>query len=76
MAGTPGQIFERAWIDQVLNELAEAGLGLSVVESFFASNAIKLEFPDRDQHVEAFCQTLRNYGAVMRARGGALSRVL
>ena len=39
----------------MLNELAEAGLGLSVVESFFASNAIKLEFPERDQHVEAFC---------------------
>ena len=70
LGGTPGQIVERAWIDHVLNELAEVGLGLSVVESFVVSNAIKLELPERDQHVEAFCQTLRNYGAAMRARGG------
>ena len=76
LGGKPGQIVERAWIDHVLNELAEVGLGLSLVESFFASNAIKLKLPERDEHVEAFCQTLRNYGAVMRAWGGALSRVL
>ena len=55
LGGAPGQIHERVWIDHVLNELAEVGLGLSVVESFFVSNAIKLELSERDQHVEAFC---------------------
>ena len=70
LGGAPGQIHERVWIDHVLNELAEVGLGLSVVESFFVSNAIKLELSERDQHVEAFCQTLRNYGSAIRVRGG------
>ncbi len=69
LGGVPGQVVERAWMDHVLAELAGAGLGLAVVESFVVSNAIKLELPARDQHVEAFCQTLRHYGAAMRARG-------
>lgn len=67
--GVPGQVVERAWMDHVLDSLAAVGLGLAVVESFAVSNAIKLELAERDQHIEAFCQTLRNYGAAMRARG-------
>jgi len=69
LGGAPGQVVEKVWMEHVLGELAEVGLGLAVVESFVVSNAIKLELPERDQHVEAFCQTLRNYGAAMRARG-------
>ena len=71
LGGTPGQIVEGTCIDHVLNELAEVGLGLSVFESFVVSNDIKLELPERDQHVEAFCLTLRNYGAAMCAREGS-----
>ena len=76
LGGAPGQIHERVSIDHVLNELAEVGLGLSVVESFFVSNAIKLELSERDQHVEAFCQTLRNYAPAIRVRGGEGSFLL
>ena len=65
----PGQVVERAELDSVLDRLAEVGLGLAVVESFVVSNAIKLELAERDSHVDAFCQTLRNYGAAMRERG-------
>ncbi len=63
--GVPGQVVERAWMDHVLDSLAAVGLGLAVVESFAVSNAIKLELAERDQHIEAFCQTLRNYAPGM-----------
>jgi mannonate dehydratase len=69
MGGAPGQVVDRAWMDHVLCELAETGLGVAVVESFVVSNAIKLALPERDQHIDAFCQTLRNYGAAMRVQG-------
>jgi D-mannonate dehydratase len=42
--------------------LGEVGLGLAVAETFVVSNAIKLELAERDSHVEAYCQTVRNYG--------------
>jgi mannonate dehydratase len=67
--GAPGQVVERAWIDRVLSLLSGVGLGLAVVESFVISNAIKLELNARDEHIEAFCQTLKNFAAAMRAQG-------
>ena len=65
----PGAVVERARIDQVLELLATMDLGFAVAETFVISNAIKLELSERDQHIEAYCQTLRNYGAALRARG-------
>ena len=65
----PGEVVERARIDQVLELLATMDLGFAVAETFVISNAIKLELPERDQHIEAYCQTLRNYGAALRAWG-------
>jgi mannonate dehydratase len=69
LGGAPGQAVQRDWIDHVLELLASAGLGLAVVESFVVSNAIKLELPERDAHIDCFCQTLRHFGAAMRAAG-------
>ena len=41
LGGTLGQTVERAWIDHLLNELTEVGLGLSVVETVLSpSNGI------------------------------------
>ena len=65
----PGAVVLRARIDQALTTLAEVGLGLAVAETFVISNAIKLELPERDQHIEAYRDTLRNYAAALRARG-------
>ena len=64
--GVPGQQVEQSWIAHILNSLNEVELGIAVVESFVISNAIKLELPERDAHIEAFRQTLRNFAAVMR----------
>ena len=64
----PGQVVEQGRLDRVLDVLGEVGFGLAVVETFVISNAIKLELAERDRHIEAYCQTLRNYGAAMRAR--------
>lgn len=69
--GAPGEVVERACMERVLGLLAGVDLGLAVVESFVISNAIKLQLEVCDAHIEAFCQTLRNFAAAMRAQGDA-----
>jgi mannonate dehydratase len=72
MAGTvsacydvpPGQAWTQAQVDALAERCQAAGLPLVVAESVPVSEAVKLGWPERDAHADAYCATLERLGAV------------
>lgn len=55
-----GEVWPKEKIKALKNEIEEAGLELSVIESVPVHEDIKLGKPTREQYIENYCQTLRN----------------
>ncbi len=55
-----GEVWPREKIKALKDEIEDAGLELSVIESVPVHEDIKLGKPTRDQYIENYCQTLRN----------------
>lgn len=58
----PGQKWEFDEIKALKDEIEDAGLTLSGIESVNVSDAIKTGGPDRDKDIEAYIQSLENLG--------------
>ncbi len=58
-----GGVWTPAAIEARRRELAEHGFAWTVAESLPVSEAIKLGGPERDEHVAAWCTSLRNLAA-------------
>ncbi|MCM5705696.1 mannonate dehydratase [Larsenimonas salina] len=58
-----GEVWNQAAIQGRKALIERAGLDWSVVESVPVSEAIKQGLPDRDTHIERYCETLANLGA-------------
>lgn len=56
----PGQVWETAEIQAVADQIRPYGFHMDVVESVNVSDDIKTAGPLRDQHIDAYIQTIRN----------------
>ncbi len=56
----PGQVWETAEIQKVADQIHAYGFHMDVVESVNVSDDIKTAGPERDAHIEAYIQTIRN----------------
>ncbi|MEM1127881.1 MAG: mannonate dehydratase [Bacteroidota bacterium] len=59
-----GTAWPRDAVQRLHDEVAEAGLDLTVIESIPVHEAIKLGRPDRDHYIEAFAESLVQVAAV------------
>jgi len=59
----PGQVWPKEEIDLRKSEVRAAGMAWSVVESLEVSEDIKRRTGNFRQHIEAYCETLRNLAA-------------
>lgn len=60
----PGEVWPVAALQARKEQIEAAGLRFSVVESIPVHDAIKIGLPERDQHIEAYQQSVRNMAAV------------
>lgn len=58
-----GEVWPKEDILRRKREIEDAGLGWVAVEAVSVSEAIKSGGPDRDRHLENYCETLRRLGA-------------
>ncbi|MBP3359565.1 MAG: mannonate dehydratase [Clostridia bacterium] len=58
----PGEVWSREAIRKMKEEVAEAGLRVSGIESVNVHDAIKVGSSDRDAYIENYIQTLENLG--------------
>ena len=58
----PGELWTKDEILALKNEVEEAGLTLSGIESVNVSDAIKVGSKERDKDIEAYIETLKNLG--------------
>lgn len=58
----PGELWTRAEIKALKDEVTAAGLKISGIESVNVSDAIKANLPERDAHIENYIKTLENLG--------------
>ncbi len=58
----PGEVWERAAIHELKNEVEAAGLEISGIESVNIHDAIKIGTPDREQYIENYITTLEHLG--------------
>lgn len=58
-----GQVWPRERIHQLRQMIEDEGLTLKVIESVNVSDDIKIGTPLRDQHIEAYKETIRNLAA-------------
>ena len=58
----PGEIWSRERIRAMINEVEEAGLHVSGIESVNIHDAIKTGVPEREQYIDNYITTLENLG--------------
>ena len=58
----PGEIWERSRIKALKQEVAEAGLHISGIESVNVYESIKTGAPERDRYIENYIKTLVHLG--------------
>lgn len=58
----PGELWTRAEIKALKDEVTAAGLKIAGIESVNVSDAIKAALPERDEHIENYIKTLENLG--------------
>ena len=58
-----GEVWPRERIHELRQMVEDAGLTLKVIESVNVSDDIKIGTPLRDQHIEAYKETIRNLAA-------------
>lgn len=58
----PGEVWERAAIRELKNEVEAAGLKIAGIESVNIHDAIKAGTPDREQYIENYITTLEHLG--------------
>ena len=56
----PGEVWEKAEIKAVHDQLAPYGFNMDVVESVNVHDDIKIGLPSRDKYIENYIQTIRN----------------
>ena len=55
----PGEVWPEESIKHLVDECAEKGLVFDVVESIPVTEEIKLGLPERDRHIENYCESIR-----------------
>ena len=55
----PGEVWPEESIKHLVDECAEKGLIFDVVESIPVTEEIKLGLPERDRHIENYCESIR-----------------
>lgn len=58
----PGEVWTRARIQKMIDEVESAGLSVHGIESVNVHDSIKAGTPDRDQYIDAYIQTIQNLG--------------
>ena len=55
----PGEVWPEESIKHLVDECAEKGLVFDVVESIPVTEEIKLGRPERDRHIDNYCESIR-----------------